>query len=57
MRGVTIGKNCRLKRVIVDKWNNVPDGTEIGFDAEADLERFAVSTSGIVIVPTGYRWD
>ncbi|MCR9243444.1 MAG: glucose-1-phosphate adenylyltransferase [bacterium] len=57
MRGAKIGKNCKLRRVIVDKWNDVPDGTEIGYDAEADKARFAVSETGIVIVPNGYRWS
>jgi len=57
MRGAAIGKNCKLRRVIVDKWNRVPDGTEIGFDEEADRARFTVSSSGIVVVPHGYQWS
>ena len=52
MRGAKIGKKCRLKRVIIDKWNQVPDGTVIGFDPEADKARFKVSPTGIVIVPS-----
>ena len=57
MRGTRVGKNCRLKRVIVDKWNKIPDGTEIGYDIEADSRRFTVSPSGIVVVPHGYTWE
>lgn len=57
MRGATIGKRCRLRRVIVDKWTKIPDGTEIGYDEEADRARFTVSSTGIVVVPHGYRFE
>jgi glucose-1-phosphate adenylyltransferase len=57
LRGVKVGKRCKLKRVIIDKWNNVPDGTMIGYDAEADRRRFAVSPTGIVVVDHGHKWD
>ena len=57
LRGASIGKGCRIRRAIIDKWNEVPDGAEIGFDPEADKERFTVSPSGIVVVPSGYRWS
>jgi glucose-1-phosphate adenylyltransferase len=56
MRGATVGKNCKLRRVILDKWNKVPDGTVIGYDREADSKRFAVSDTGIVVVEHGHRW-
>ena len=54
MRGASIGRNCRLRRVIIDKWNRVPDGTVIGHDLEADRRRFHVSETGIVVVPKGH---
>lgn len=57
MRGASIGKNCRIKRAIIDKWVKVPDGTQIGIDVEADKARFTVSPSGIVVVPHGYRLE
>jgi glucose-1-phosphate adenylyltransferase len=56
LRGARIGKRCKLKRVIVDKWNEVPDGTVIGYDLEADKKRFTVSTTGIVVVARSYQW-
>jgi glucose-1-phosphate adenylyltransferase len=56
LRGASIGKHCRLKRVIVDKWNKVPDGTVIGYDLEADKKRFTVSPTGIVVVAHGHPW-
>jgi glucose-1-phosphate adenylyltransferase len=56
MRGARVGKNCKLKRVILDKWNQVPDGTVIGYDVEADRKRFTVSQTGIVVVARGHQW-
>ncbi|MGE3171266.1 MAG: glucose-1-phosphate adenylyltransferase [Planctomycetota bacterium] len=51
LRGARIGKNCKLKRVIVDKWNHIPDGTVIGEDPTEDRRRYHVSDSGITVVP------
>jgi glucose-1-phosphate adenylyltransferase len=56
MRGAQVGRHCKLKRVIVDKWNKLPDGTVIGYDPEADKKRFAVSQTGIVVVDHGHAW-
>jgi glucose-1-phosphate adenylyltransferase len=56
MNGARIGPGARLKRVIVDKWVEVPAGAEIGFDRSADARRFTVSDSGIVILPAEYEF-
>ena len=47
---VTIGRNCRLTKVIIDKGCKIPDGTVIGEDLEADAQRFYVSPGGVVLV-------
>jgi glucose-1-phosphate adenylyltransferase len=47
---VKIGKNCRLNKVILEKGCEVPDGTVIGEDLEADAQRFHVSPKGVVLV-------
>ncbi|HUF71746.1 MAG TPA: glucose-1-phosphate adenylyltransferase [Gammaproteobacteria bacterium] len=48
---VAIGRNCRIRRAIVDRGSLVPDGTVIGEDAEADRARgFRVTDSGLVLV-------
>ena len=57
MRGARIGKNCRLKRCIIDKWNKVPEGTVIGFDREEDERRFTVSSTGIVVIGANHQWE
>jgi glucose-1-phosphate adenylyltransferase len=45
-----IGRGARLRRVIVDKNVWIAPGSEIGFDAAKDLERYHVTESGIVVV-------
>jgi glucose-1-phosphate adenylyltransferase len=55
--GVVVGRGARLKRVIVDKWIEIPDGTVIGHDREADARRFLVTESGITVVSRGDRFE
>lgn len=47
---VSIGRHCRLKKVVFDKGCAVPADTEIGYDAKRDAERFYVSPNGVVLV-------
>ena len=47
---VEIGRNVKLKRVVIDKGTVIPDGMEIGFDLELDRKRFHVSEKGITLV-------
>ena len=47
---VTVGENCRLKKVILDKGCKVPDGTIVGENREEDARRFYVSETGVVLV-------
>lgn len=48
-----IGRGARLRRVIVDRHNQVEPGDRIGFDPETDRRRFHVSDSGIAVVASG----
>ena len=57
MDGVSIGEGARIRRAIVDKHVRIPPGAVIGHDAEADRERFTVSTEGVVVIPKGARLD
>ncbi|AOU97985.1 glucose-1-phosphate adenylyltransferase [Acidihalobacter yilgarnensis] len=47
---VHVGKNCRIKRAVVDKGCHVPDGMVIGENIEQDARRFHVSPGGVVLV-------
>lgn len=47
---VTIGKNCTIKRAVIDRHCVIPDGLEIGVDKEHDAKHFRVSKEGIVLV-------
>jgi glucose-1-phosphate adenylyltransferase len=47
---VTIGRNCRIRRAIIDKGCVIADGTIIGEDPVEDAKRFYVSPEGIVLV-------
>ncbi|MCK9604415.1 MAG: glucose-1-phosphate adenylyltransferase, partial [Candidatus Omnitrophica bacterium] len=53
MEGVNVGRYAKIKRAIIDKDVNIPQGIVIGYDKEADKKRFYVSESGIVIVAKG----
>ena len=53
MDGVEIGRHSRIRRAIIDKGVKIPANTTIGFDREADRQRFTVTESGIVVVPKG----
>lgn len=50
MEGVNVGRYAKIKRAIIDKDVNLPQGTVIGYDLEEDRKRFIVTESGIVVV-------
>ena len=45
-----VGRYVTLKRVIVDKGTQIPDGMEIGVNPEEDRKRFHVTDKGITLV-------
>jgi glucose-1-phosphate adenylyltransferase len=45
-----IGERVSLRRVIVDRGCIIPDGLEVGFDAEQDSKRFYVSEKGVTLI-------
>jgi glucose-1-phosphate adenylyltransferase len=47
---VEVGKNCRLRKVVVDKSCRIPDGTVIGENPQEDAKRFYVSSNGVVLL-------
>jgi len=47
---VDIGRRARLRRVVMDKHCRIPADMTIGYDIEADRQRFHVSEGGITLV-------
>jgi glucose-1-phosphate adenylyltransferase len=47
---VSIGRHCRIRRAIIDRHVELPEGTVIGHDLETDRARYSVSENGVVVV-------
>jgi len=54
---VNVGRRTRIKNAIIDKYVNIPEGEEIGYDLEKDSSRFTVTEEGIVVVPKGFQFE
>jgi glucose-1-phosphate adenylyltransferase len=55
MENVTIGAQSRIRRAIIDKDVMIPPQTEIGYNREADAQRFTVTESGLVVISKGMK--
>jgi glucose-1-phosphate adenylyltransferase len=53
LNDATIGSGTKLRRVIADRFNVFPAGTEIGFNPSADRKRFQVGKNGLVVLAQG----
>lgn len=51
----TIGRGARLRRAIIDRYNEIPPGVTIGYDAATDRDSHYVSESGITVLAKGAR--
>jgi len=47
---VRIGRNCRIKRAVIDKGCEIPDGMTIGVNPVEDKARFHITPGGVVLV-------
>jgi glucose-1-phosphate adenylyltransferase len=47
---VDVGRNVRLRRVVVDRGVRIPNGLVVGEDPEADARRFRRTENGIVLL-------
>jgi glucose-1-phosphate adenylyltransferase len=54
---VRIKRGSRLRRAIVDRYNILEDGTQLGYDPDHDRGRYILDSSGIVIVAQGRRGE
>lgn len=53
--GARIGRGARLRRVIVDKFSQIPNRFESGFRMKEDRARFMISAEGIRVIPKSWR--
>jgi glucose-1-phosphate adenylyltransferase len=51
---VNVGRRCRIHKAIIDRDVHIPEGTTIGYDPEADRQRYFVTESGITVVTRDY---
>ncbi len=51
---VNVGRHCRVRRAIIDRDVHIPEGTVIGYDTDADRQRYFVTESGITVVTRDY---
>jgi glucose-1-phosphate adenylyltransferase len=47
---VQIGRNCRLRNVVIDRRCKLPEGLVIGEDPVEDARRFHRTENGVVLV-------
>lgn len=47
---VEIGRDCHIRRAVIDRGCRIPPGTRIGFDPDADRHRFHVSPGGVSLI-------
>jgi len=53
MEVVNVSRYAKIKRAIIDKDVDIPQGMVIGYDLAEDKKKFFVSDSGIVVVAKG----
>ncbi|MBZ5718913.1 MAG: glucose-1-phosphate adenylyltransferase [Acidobacteriia bacterium] len=51
---VNIGRHCKIRKAIIDRDVHIPEGTTIGYDTEADRQRYFVTETGITVVTRDY---
>lgn len=51
LSGVDVGRHAKIRRAIIDRDVQIPQGMQIGYDLDEDAKRFTVTASGIVVVP------
>ena len=47
---VDIGRDCKIRRAIIEKHVRIPPGTVIGYDAAEDAKRYHLTDSGLVVI-------
>jgi glucose-1-phosphate adenylyltransferase len=47
---VNVGRHSRIRKAIIDRHVSLPEGTVIGYDAEADRKKYQITDEGVVVV-------
>ena len=47
---VHVGENCEIRKCVIDKGCQIPDGTRIGVDDQEDARHFYISPGGVRVV-------
>jgi glucose-1-phosphate adenylyltransferase len=51
---VNIGRHCRIRRAIIDRDVQLPEGTVIGYDQNEDKKNYFVTSGGLTVVTRDY---
>jgi glucose-1-phosphate adenylyltransferase len=51
---VNIGRHCRIRRAIIDRDVQLPEGTVIGYDQNEDKRNYFVTPEGLTVVTRDY---
>ncbi|MGH9588006.1 MAG: glucose-1-phosphate adenylyltransferase [Acidobacteriaceae bacterium] len=51
---VNIGRHCRIRRAIIDRDVQLPEGTVIGYDQNEDKKNYFVTPDGLTVVARDY---
>ncbi|HTV04149.1 MAG TPA: glucose-1-phosphate adenylyltransferase [Acidobacteriaceae bacterium] len=51
---VNIGRHCRIRRAIIDRDVQLPEGTVIGYDPNEDKKNYFVTPTGLTVVTRDY---
>jgi len=54
--GTIIGPKSRLRRVIADRFNVIPAGSNLGFEKSSDSKHKRVGKSGVIVFPRGQSY-
>jgi glucose-1-phosphate adenylyltransferase len=53
MDNVVVKRGAKLRRCIVDRFNVIEENARIGFDADVDRTRYAITETGITVIGEG----
>lgn len=53
--GSIVGAKSHLRRVVADRFNVIPAGSEMGLSPTEDRKRYHVSRSNLVVLPRQFR--